>query len=141
VSSDLVTPKVGAKHELLFNKPASVSFIFNGGGWFVEQRLVLSSSFRCDQINNCKRHHFGHTVVLLKFDLDIQQTHFSFLNKRFDWVRLAQLELSSSFRCNQIHNCHRYDFDHTLYSDLSWTEMFNKPTSVCCTKARAYLQL
>jgi len=36
---------------------------------------------------------------------------------------------SSSFRCYQIHNCHRYDFGHTLLCHLSRTWMFNKPTS------------
>ncbi len=40
---NLVTPKAAAKHELLFNKPASVAGSLN-------KRLMLSSSFRCDQI-------------------------------------------------------------------------------------------
>ncbi len=30
---------------------------------FVEQRLVLSSSFRCGLIHNCHKHHFGHTLL------------------------------------------------------------------------------
>jgi hypothetical protein len=40
-----------------------------------------------------------------------------------------KLVLSSSFRCDKIHNCLRYDFSHTLlwYSSQTW--MFNKPTS------------
>jgi len=44
-------------------------------GWFVEQMLMLSSWFRCDQIYNNNCYFFGHTVVLLKSDLDVQQTH------------------------------------------------------------------
>jgi hypothetical protein len=40
-----------------------------------------------------------------------------------------KLILSSSFRCCQIHNCHRYDFGHTLLRFLSRTKMFNKLTS------------
>jgi hypothetical protein len=37
---------------------------------------VVSSSFRCDQIFNCQapRFDFGHTVLLLKADLDDSQT-------------------------------------------------------------------
>jgi len=31
-------------------------------GWFVEQKLVLSSTF-CHQIHNCQRHDFGHTFL------------------------------------------------------------------------------
>jgi hypothetical protein len=54
-------------------------------------------------------------VVLLKSDLDAQQTHLrgQFVEKR--------LVLSSSFRCNQINYCERYDFDHTLLCYLSPT--------------------
>ncbi len=44
-------------------------------GRYVEQKLMLSSNFRCDQIHNCHWYDFGHTVVLLKSDLDVQQTH------------------------------------------------------------------
>jgi hypothetical protein len=36
---------------------------------------VLSCSFRCDQIGNNQCYEFGHTVVLLKSDLDVQQTY------------------------------------------------------------------
>jgi hypothetical protein len=44
-------------------------------GRFVDQKLLLSYSFRCDQINNNHCFDFGDTVVLLKSDLDVQQTH------------------------------------------------------------------
>jgi hypothetical protein len=68
---NLVTPKVGAKHEQFCstNRPHGPS------DRFVEQKLMLSSSFRCYQIHNCHRYDFGHTFfVKLKSDLDIQQT-------------------------------------------------------------------
>ncbi len=32
-------------------------------GRFVEQKLMLSSNFRCDQIHNCHCYDFGHTLV------------------------------------------------------------------------------
>ncbi len=45
-----------------------------------------------------------------------------------------KLMLSSSFRCYQIHNCHRNDFGHTLLCYLSWTDVFNKSTSCLLNK-------
>ncbi len=48
---NLVTPKAGAKHELLFNKPAS------------EQKLMFSSSFRCDQIYKYEIYDFGNALL------------------------------------------------------------------------------
>ncbi len=41
------------------------------------------------------------------------------------------LMLSSNFQCDQIHNKHTYDLSHTLFSCLSPTLTFNKPTSGC----------
>jgi hypothetical protein len=38
---------------------------------FVEQKLMLRTSFRCDQIN---KYDFGHLFLLLKSDF-VQQTH------------------------------------------------------------------
>jgi hypothetical protein len=32
-------------------------------GQFVEQKLMLSSSFMCDQNDNFERHYFGHTLL------------------------------------------------------------------------------
>jgi hypothetical protein len=32
-------------------------------GPFVKQKLVLTSSFRCDLIHNCHRYDFGHTSL------------------------------------------------------------------------------
>jgi hypothetical protein len=50
-------------------KILSYHFIFNFhcsfGSWgrFVEQKLMLNSSFRCDQIHDCQRYDFGHTLL------------------------------------------------------------------------------
>jgi hypothetical protein len=41
-------------------------------------QLMPRSSFRCDQIFKYELYDFGHTVVLLKSDLDVQQTRLSF---------------------------------------------------------------
>jgi hypothetical protein len=43
-------------------------------GRFVEQKLVLNSNFRCDQIHAFNWYDFGHTFVLLKSNLGVQQT-------------------------------------------------------------------
>jgi len=53
---NLVTPKVGAEHKLLFNKLASEAGLLN-------KRLMLSSSFRCDQIHKYEKYDFGHTLL------------------------------------------------------------------------------
>ncbi len=48
---NLVTPKARAKHE---------PFVQQTGHWSVEQKLMLSSSFRCDKNHNnycCVSHH------------------------------------------------------------------------------------
>jgi hypothetical protein len=46
-------------------------------GRFVEQNLMPSSTFRCDQNHNFSEILFGphFFVVLLKLDLNVQQTH------------------------------------------------------------------
>ena len=62
--------------------------------------------------------------VLLKSDLDVQRIH---LRGRFVEQKLM---VSSSFRCYQIHNCHRLDFGHTLLCYLSRTQMFKNPLFV-----------
>ncbi len=77
--------------------------------WFVEQKFMLSSSFRCDQIYKCPRYDFGHNfAVLLKSNLGVNQTHL--------WDRFVEQKfmLSSSFRCDQIYKCPRYDFGHNF---------------------------
>ncbi len=72
---NLVTPKARAKHELLFNKPAYLFFCKLIRDRSVEQKLTLSSSFRCDQNQNCDNYEFNNIFLLLKSDLDVQQTH------------------------------------------------------------------
>ncbi len=49
-------------------------------GQFVEQKLRLSSSFMCYQVYNNHCHDFGsHFVVVLKTDLDVQQSVIKFI--------------------------------------------------------------
>jgi hypothetical protein len=57
----------------------SLTYVFNKPrGQFVEQKLMLSSNFRCGKIHNICCHEFNHIVVLLKSDLDVQQSHLSY---------------------------------------------------------------
>jgi hypothetical protein len=64
--------------ELVFvpSRPFQPSLTFAGKarGWFVEQKLMLSSICRCDQIKKRQKYDSGQTL-LLKSDLDIQHTH------------------------------------------------------------------
>ncbi len=53
-------------------------------------------------------------VVLLKTDLDVQQTFLS----RGGFVE-QMLLLRSSFKCDQIYKCQRFDFGHTPEVGLS----------------------
>ncbi len=54
---NLETPKAGAKHELLFNEPASG---FRSG--FAEtSKSGLSSTIKCDQIHSNAYFEFGNT--------------------------------------------------------------------------------
>jgi hypothetical protein len=43
------------------------------GFLFAAQKLILSSSFRCDKIYKCDSNE-SHFVMLLMFDIDVQQT-------------------------------------------------------------------
>ncbi len=68
----LVTPKARAKHIPLLNKTASV-----------EQKLLLSCHFGCDQICKYQFYKFvSFFVLLLMSDLDVQQAHLRLLS----WV-------------------------------------------------------
>jgi hypothetical protein len=50
-------------------------------GYLFEQELLLSPNFRCEHIHNCKEYDFDHAFgVLLKSDLDVQQTRLSRLS-------------------------------------------------------------
>ncbi len=60
---NLVTPKARAKHELLFNKPASLFLCKLIRDQSVEQKLTLSSNFRCDQNHNCDIYEFDCTLL------------------------------------------------------------------------------
>jgi hypothetical protein len=110
---NLVTPKARAKHEPLVQQT---------GHWplIVEEKLILSSSFRCDQIYTQFRSQF---VVLLKSDLSVLQTHL--------WGQFIEqkLMLIPSFRCYQIHNCHRWYWSHFVVLPMSDLDVQQKPTS------------
>jgi hypothetical protein len=67
---NLVTPKAGARHELLFNKPASG--LLNESSFLAPAFGVTKFILITDMI-------FSHFVVLLKSDLGVQQTHLSSL--------------------------------------------------------------
>jgi len=43
-------------------------------GLLVEQKLVLSCSFSCGQFHSNHKYEFSHTAVLIKSDLEVQQT-------------------------------------------------------------------
>ncbi len=64
---------------------------------------------------------WSHFVVLLKTDLDVQQTHL------LGWLVEHKLLLSYTHTCDIIYNNHCYVFGHVLLCILSLTWMFNKP--------------
>jgi hypothetical protein len=66
----LATPKVGAKHELLFNKPDSFEYEF-----------MLSCSFTCGIIHLTHGHTSNHTLLCCLSPAYAQQTHLCLLNK------------------------------------------------------------
>ncbi len=66
-------------------------------GRFVEQKLALSSSFRCDQIYKIRRYDFGHTLLCYLSQTYVKQTHL------WGWFVEQKLALSSSFWGDQIH--------------------------------------
>jgi hypothetical protein len=48
-------------------------------GWFVEQKFMLSSSFRRYHTHNCHILLWSHFSLLLKLDLDVQQPRGGFV--------------------------------------------------------------
>ncbi len=120
---NFVTPKAAAKQELLFNKRTSeagsclapalgvIKFKIvtvmilvtlycaiyvrlkcsTNPPRFVEQKLMLSSSFGHCKIHNCQRYNFDHTLLCC-----LSQTLGGFVEQK--------LVLCCSFRCDQIHN-------------------------------------
>jgi len=47
----------------------------NPRGQFLEQKHMISPSFRWDQIIKCRRYEIGDNMLLLKTGLDVQRTH------------------------------------------------------------------
>jgi hypothetical protein len=99
---NMVTPKVGAKHELLFNELAYGQAL-ESSGRFIEKKLMLSSSFRCYQIHNCHRHDLGYTLLCY---LSLTLT----FNKPTLVCCTTKSDISSTTECDQIHNSHCYKF-------------------------------
>ncbi len=82
----------------------------------LNKRLMLCSSFRCDQIYKYGIYHFGHTLLCYlsqTWMFNEQASEVGLLNKR--------LMLCSSFRCDQIYKYGIYHFGHTLLFNLSRT--------------------
>jgi len=46
----------------LCNKVSCAGILSHLEGQFVEQKLMLSSNFRCYQIHDCNKNDFGHTL-------------------------------------------------------------------------------
>jgi hypothetical protein len=73
----------------------------------MKQKLMLSSSFRCDQIHKCYRYDYGHT--LLRY-LDVQQTEsneicgniFFFTHDTFARASALKPVLTSFYFCVEI---------------------------------------
>ncbi len=65
-NKSLVTPKAGAKRELLFNEPTS---------GLLNKCSCLAWVLSMNKFYKNKRVDFGHTVVLLTSNLDVQRTH------------------------------------------------------------------
>jgi hypothetical protein len=65
-------------------------------GRFVEQIHKLSSIFGCDQIYK----YFGHTVLLFKSNVDVQQPPVSFYFLQGQFCILPSLELRIASKCD-----------------------------------------
>ena len=74
----------------------------------LNKRLMLSSSFRCDQIYKYEIYNSGHTLLC-----SLSPTQM--FNKPYSEAGLLNkmLMLISSFRCDQIYKYELYDFGHT----------------------------
>jgi hypothetical protein len=66
-------------HSLLFC--CSLTWMSNKLPSVYRTKLKLTYSFRCDQSHNFHKYDFGHTVVLLKLDFDVQQSDLNLLNQ------------------------------------------------------------
>ncbi len=105
----------------MFNNPVSEDIIV----WFVKQSSCLAATLGVTKFIMLSTMNLVTLCLLFKSNLKVQQTN---LMSR-GWFIEQKFMLSSSFRCSPIHNCHKYDFGHTLLCYLSRTQMFNKPTS------------
>jgi len=111
---NLVTPKAGAKHELLFNKPASADekkllrnkllhhFVTSVAIGDKKERRGLS--YKLFTVVNATYY----SVVLVR--LPLQAT---FTLVQYFWSRLSLIN-SCCFRCDRIHERHFYEYSHTL---------------------------
>jgi len=70
---------------------------------FVEQKFMLSYSFRCNKIQNIKFYEFGHTYVRLRGS----KKHL----RRVCWT--SSLDLSRTTKCDQIDSIDFYGLSHT----------------------------
>ncbi len=86
IVTNFVIPKAGAEHELLFNKPAPC--VYSSNVYYT--RYFVPYTYR----SKCNRNQGKRTA-----------TEASLADKK--------LRLSSSFSCDQIYNCQRFDFGHT----------------------------
>jgi hypothetical protein len=64
---NFVTPKAAAKHELLFNKPASVmlpanDYIFHQAS-LLNKSSCLAPACGVTKSLNCQKYYFGHTLL------------------------------------------------------------------------------
>jgi len=84
-------------------------------GGFVERKLVLSFSFRCDQIQERNCYEYGHTLLCY-----LRQT-WMFNNPIWSRFVGQKLVLSFSLRCEQSRDRNSYEYGHTLLGCLSWT--------------------
>ncbi len=103
----------------MFNELPSVFSLKLPRHWFAELKFKLSCCLSCDQFNINSCDEFGHTfVVLLKSDLEVQQTVLIFQSKAsMAWVCLAAALVVTKFNINSCD-----EFGHTfvvlLKSDL-----------------------
>jgi hypothetical protein len=86
-----VTPKAAAKNDLF--QQTSL------WGKFVEQKLMLGYSFRCDQVCNNNSEDFGHTLLCC-----LSQT--LTFNKPTKEVVVQKFDPRLNFMCDKIHNNH-----------------------------------
>jgi hypothetical protein len=111
--ASVVTPKAEAKLERLFNKLAS-----GFKKWIVEHL----SQTKAAQQSVIKFIVFTVAILVTPKAAAKHELLFNKLASGFSPRFVEQkLLLSSSLSCYQIHNCHRYDFGHTLLSYLSLT--------------------